>query len=176
MIVVLSASQTKLFWYVAPLYPVLSIMLAIVVDRVLHLLPNPNIGPVRLRAWLVGILAVEVVAGAFAMKLVTLPKAESNPQGRYGAVFAELRNVGYRRVRTWDGGVENDDKMIGYTPQLHIYSLVWRARGMAIGSMSSLAALQPGEVAVTCDARFTHRVRALGAPLTSVPDCAATKR
>jgi len=76
-------------------------------------------------------------------------------------------------VRTLDAGVDNDDGLLGYTPQLHFYVLVWRQRGMDVRSQAHFDRLRPGDVAVTCDTHWLTRVKALGPALTSVPGCAA---
>ncbi len=177
MLLVLSLSQTKIFWYVVPLYPVLSIMLAIVLERLLRLLPQYPRRPIQTAHVLIAIGTVYLLVNAAMNKAVYLPRVENTPQGRYGLVFAQLDKAGLRRVRTLDGGVYNDDDLVAYAPQLRFYTLAWRGRGMDIapGDPSRLETIGRGEVVVTCDARYLSAVRALGAPLTTVPDCAAAR-
>jgi hypothetical protein len=173
MLVVLSASRTKIYWYAVPLYPTLSIIVAIVSNRLMDFLPKRGKREVPWRLWVSLGLAALVTGAAVWAKAVALPKAEDDAQGRYGAVFAELDHAGRRRVRTLDAGVDNDDDLQGYTPQLHFYILAWRARGMDVRSQAHFDRLQPGDVAATCDGRWIDHVQSLGPPLTRVPGCAA---
>jgi 4-amino-4-deoxy-L-arabinose transferase-like glycosyltransferase len=178
MLSVFSLGQTKLYWYMAPIYPVLSIMLAIVFDQVLRV---PGLNWPRLAEVRRGVIVIAtgvLVATALWAKAVVLPPVENLPQGRYGLVFAQLDKVGIHRIRAIDGGVVNDDDLVDYTPQLHLYALAWSGRGMRVrlGGHGDLASLGRGEVVVTCDPNYLAAVRGLGAPLTTVEDCAAATR
>jgi len=178
MLSVFSLSQTKIFWYMVPIYPILAIMLAILCDRALRLLKLSRAGPLDSRQLVVSVATALLAASEVWTKSVALPPVEDLPQGRYGEVFAELNKAGIHWVRAIDGGVVNDDDLIDYTPQLHLYALAWGGRGMHVklGGSGDLAALGRGEVVVTCDPQYLVAVRGLGAPLTRVKDCAAATR
>ncbi len=181
LILVYSLGRTRIFWYLMPLYPVLSISFAIsarhVVDllgrRGSSLLRRPIVGRF---AMLDGIVGLAAAAAAFSALIydVELPVGMNLPQGRYGQVFAQLQSQGLSHIRTLDSGVPNDD-LHGYTPQLRFYSLAWGGRGLDIapGDLAMLAAGARGAVLVTCDPRYLDKVRALGPPRTSIADCAA---
>jgi 4-amino-4-deoxy-L-arabinose transferase-like glycosyltransferase len=175
MLLVLSLSRTKIFWYLAPLYPILSIMLAIVIDRLLGLLPHRRRRPVQTRQVLVAVVAAYMLFNAGINKAWLLPRVENIAQARYGQVFAQLNRAGYRHVRTIDGGVNNDDDLAEYTPQLHFYTLAWRSRGLDVsaGDLNRPASSGHGVVVVSCDGRYLAAVSALGPPLARVAGCAA---
>ena len=167
-----TVSQTKIYWYIVPIYPFLALSLAIVLDKLLRALPRRR-GQLPQALVAVGLLYLVVTAALY--KYVQLPKVEDNPQGRYGRVFAELNARGVRNIRTLDGGVGNDDNLVDYTPQRWFYTLVWRGRGLDIREVdpSAPARLQAGAVLVTCDPALEPRVRALAVSITRVPGCAA---
>lgn len=178
MLVVFSLSQTQIFWYMAPIYPILSIMLAILCERILRAPAWSRLGPMGSAKVVVAVVTTVLAASAVRTKSVALPPVEDLPQGRYGEVFAELDKAGFRHIRAIDGGVVNDDDLVDYTPQLHLYALAWDERGLRIklGGSGDPASLGRGEVVVTCDARYLAAVRGLGPALTRVKDCAAATR
>ncbi len=175
LLAVFSFSHTKIFWYIVPIYPILSIALAIVAERLFVMLPERLRRSVPIGGIVIVIVGAYMVGNALEQKFVVLPRSENIAQGRYGLVFAQLNSQGLRRIRTLDGGVTNNDSLVGYTPQRHFYSLVWRARGLDIGVQDpdQPVALAAGEVLVTCDPRYLDWVVARGPALTSVPGCAA---
>ncbi len=175
-LIVFSLSRTKIFWYIVPVYPLLSISFAIVARRALAVLRRPG-WPARLPDALVLLAVVYLVTSALAYKLVVLPSRLDFPQGRYGLVYAALDRAGLRRVETIDGGVANDDLLVDYTPQRRFYTLAWRARGFDIRDEDPEAppSLHAGWVLVTCDPTRTDAVSALGAPAASVTGCAAVR-
>jgi 4-amino-4-deoxy-L-arabinose transferase-like glycosyltransferase len=175
LFLVLSFSRTKIFWYAVPIYPIVSIALAIVAERLLQRLPHRPDQPVRLAPPIVAVAAIYMLGNAVLQKVVLLPRLENTPQARYGLVFAQLDGQGLRRIRTLDGGVDNDDGLIDYTPQRDFYSLVWRARGLDIRAddPNQPIVTAPGEVLVTCDPRYLGWVAGRGPSLTRVADCAA---
>ncbi|HEY3887277.1 MAG TPA: glycosyltransferase family 39 protein [Caulobacteraceae bacterium] len=181
LILVYSLGRTKIFWYLMPIYPVLSIAFAISARHVLgllrrngpDLLTRPIVGRVSLLDGLVGLAAAAAALGALVYD-VKLPVGMNLPQGRYGQVFAQLQRQGILHIRTLDSGVPNDE-LHGYTPQLRFYSLAWRGRGLDVapGDPNTFAAEARNAVLVTCDPRYLDKVRALGPPRTSIADCAA---
>jgi 4-amino-4-deoxy-L-arabinose transferase-like glycosyltransferase len=175
LLLVYSLSRTKIFWYIVPFYPIASIAVAIVVDRLLKMLPRQAAQPVQAGWLLVICAAIYMVGDAVVQKFVLLPRIEDTPQGRYGLVFAQLHGQGFHRIRTLDGGVDNDDNLIDYTPQRDFYTAVWRARGLDITAQdpNQPVALAVGEVLVTCDQRYLVWVGERGRSLTSIDGCAA---
>jgi 4-amino-4-deoxy-L-arabinose transferase-like glycosyltransferase len=175
MLIILSFGQTKWPWYLIPLYPILSIMVAITGRRLLTLIPDQPHWRVQAARAAVAVLAVGMAASAVRTKIHDLPTSEDLSWGRYGAVFSQLDAAGYRRFRTLDGGVPNGNNRPNYNPLLRFYTLVWRDKGADVdaGDPAHLAAAGQGAVVVSCDVRYLAVVRALGPNLTTVPGCAA---
>jgi 4-amino-4-deoxy-L-arabinose transferase-like glycosyltransferase len=175
LLLIYSLSRTKIFWYIVPIYPIVSIALAIVAERLLQMLPHRPQWPVRVASLLVAVAVIYMVGNALVQKVVLLPPLENTPQARYGLVFAQLDRQGRRNIRTLDGGVQNNDNLADYTPQRRFYTLVWRARGLDIRVQDPDQPVAPGagQVVVTCDPRYRGWVGARGASLTSVAGCAA---
>jgi 4-amino-4-deoxy-L-arabinose transferase-like glycosyltransferase len=175
MLLVYSLSRTKIFWYIVPAYPLLSIALAIVVERLLSMLPHRPQQPVQMASIVVALVATYMVCNAAVQRLVVLPQFEGTPQSRYGQVFAQLNGRGLRHVLTLDGGVDNNDNLVDYTPQRRFYTLIWRTRGLDIRDQdpSRPVALAAGEVLATCDPRFLNWVEQRGPALIHVAGCVA---
>jgi 4-amino-4-deoxy-L-arabinose transferase-like glycosyltransferase len=180
-VLVLTLGSTKIYWYLAPIYPVLSIAFAVAVERILVLIGRwrwcrtPFIGPLDVRHLAVGLALAGVLAGALHYRVVILPTWMSTSQGRYGQAFAALDRAGFTRIRTVDAGVSNNDNLVDYTPQLRFYTLVWRARGLDIVADDPDRASPPerGVAVVTCDPNRLANVQALGAPVVNVAGCMA---
>jgi hypothetical protein len=172
---VYSLSPTKIFWYLAPIYPILSIAIAVVIERLLRMLPYRPDQPVQTAPILIAIAALYLAGNAVAEKLVLLPRRENIPQGRYGQVFAELAKQGFHRISVIDGGVDNNDSLNGYAPQLRFYALAWGERGLDVRQHDPAGppALDGDRVLVTCDQGYLAQARALGRPVADVPGCAA---
>jgi 4-amino-4-deoxy-L-arabinose transferase-like glycosyltransferase len=175
MLIVYSLSRTKIYWYIVPIYPVASIALAIIAERLLRILPYRPSQPVQTAPLLVAIAAIYMIGNALLQKVALLPHLEDIAQSRYGQVFSQLDLQGSRRIRTIDSGVDNDDNLVDYTPQLRFYTLAWRQRGLDISAdnPNQPAAIGAGEVLVTCDPRHLGEVRALGPSRARVAGCAA---
>jgi 4-amino-4-deoxy-L-arabinose transferase-like glycosyltransferase len=175
LVLVFSLSRTKIFWYVAPVYPLLSITFAIAVERVLHLLVRRARMPAPAAYIAVAIGAGYLVLNALHEKLVVLPKHETNDQGGYGELFAALNARGVRQIQTIDAGVYNNDDLEDYTPQRRFYTLLWRARGLEISEENPNDApwLAKGQVLATCDPTLRPRVSALGPSVADAPGCVA---
>jgi 4-amino-4-deoxy-L-arabinose transferase-like glycosyltransferase len=177
LVLVFSLSRTKIFWYIVPVYPLLAILFAIVLERLIQILAR---GPRSLAAayLVVAIGAGYLVLNALNAKFVVLPPSEDNDQGRYGQLFAALQARGERRVETIDSGVANNDNLQDYTPQRRFYTLAWRARGLDIGEANpdDDPVLVKGRVLATCDPSLRAAVRALGPSAADVPGCVAVGR
>jgi 4-amino-4-deoxy-L-arabinose transferase-like glycosyltransferase len=182
LVIVLTLGRTKIYWYLDPLYPVLSVGFAVSMERILALTDRHGprwwrtaiLGRVDARGLLVGLALTGVLLGASHDRFVDLPPWMDTPQGRYGRVFASLDSLGIKRIRTVDAGVYNNDDLTRYTPQLRFYTLVWRARGLDILADDADQPAPPARdtAVVTCDPNRLEMVRASGAPLVEVRSCA----
>ena len=175
LLVVYSLSRTKIFWYLVPIYPIVSIAVAIAAERALVALPHRPRQPVQLANLAVAMLAIYMIGNGLYQKIVVFPPFEDTPQSRYGKVFAQLDGQGLRHIRTLDGGVDNNDDLVDYTPQRRFYSLVWDVRGLDIREQDpeQPVALTTGEVLVTCDPRYLAWVGGRGPSLTDIAGCEA---
>jgi 4-amino-4-deoxy-L-arabinose transferase-like glycosyltransferase len=182
-LLVLTLGRTKIYWYLVPIYPVLSIAFAVAVERILVLTGRwgprwwrtPFVGPLDVRHLFVGAAVAGVLVYALYYRFVQLPAWEDIPQGRYGQVFAALDRAGITRIRTVDAGVYNNDKLVDYTPQLRFYALAWRARGLDIVPDDPDQPAPPGQrsAVVTCDPNRLQMVQALGSSVIDIAGCAA---
>jgi 4-amino-4-deoxy-L-arabinose transferase-like glycosyltransferase len=181
-VLIYSLSDTKIFWYLVPLYPILSVSFAIAAKRVIDTLlrgaPPWMRSAGRPRTIVIAVSAVAAIAlmagDAIRYRFVLLPPYENTPQSRYGILFRQLSSLD-RPVRTVDSGVHNDDGLQAYTPQLRFYTLQWRARGLDVDAADPNAAVAVSgkDVLATCDPALVGRVAAAGRSVSDVPGCAA---
>jgi len=182
-VLVLTLSRTKIFWYLMPIYPVLSIAFAITARRVLQLaarwgprwLRRPLIGPLDTRHVVLALGLTAALGYDVYYRFAELPAWTDLWQGHYGRVFAALDRAGARRVWTTDGGVANNDQLVHYTPQLRFYALAWRERGLDIRAEDPdrPPTLASGAALVSCDPSRVGEVQAMGRSIVHVRGCAA---
>ena len=182
LLLIYTVGRTKIYWYLVPIYPIISISFAISVRHIFALIAKfvPRLlwwridGPIGVRNVLAAIALVAIGVNAILYSQ-EIPPQLNNPQSHYGMVFASLSRQGIRHIRTIDGGVDNNDNLVDYTPQRRFYTLAWIGRGLDIGEddPTKPLALTQGAALVTCDPRFIDQVKALGRSLTDIDDCAA---
>ena len=181
-LVVYSLGRTKIFWYLVPLYPTLSIAFVLAARRLAQLvgeraprLTRTGSRPVSLFGALVLALGALMIFKALEYRFVQLPPYENNAPSRYGEAFQALAGQGVSRVSTIDGGVYNDDGLVDYTPQLRFYTLAWRERGLDIRAEDpdDPPVAPPDGALLTCDPDLTTKVLALGRTVASAAGCAA---
>jgi 4-amino-4-deoxy-L-arabinose transferase-like glycosyltransferase len=175
LVLVFSLSRTKIFWYIAPVFPILAILFAITADRLIQLLVRHAGLPLAAAYLVSAIAAAYLVLNGLNAKFVVLPPTEDNDQGRYGQLFTALNARGDRRIETIDSGVWNNDDLHDYTPQRRFYTLAWRARGLDIAEEDpdNDPTLAKGQVLATCDPSLRSAVRPLGPSAADVPGCVA---
>ena len=175
--------RTKIYWYLVPIYPFLSIAFAVAVERILVL--TGRWGP---RWWRTPSSARSMCAisssarrwpacssDALYYRFVQLPTREDIPQGRYGQVFAALDRAGITRIRTVDAGVYNNDE----PGRLHAAAALLRpclARARPrYRPRRSDQRRRPGQrsAVVTCDPNRLQMVQALGSSVIDIAGCAA---
>ena len=185
LVVVLSISQTKIRWYIAPAYPFLAIACAIALDAVVRRLKRTPPGAKPLRLWvsrnLNAMLTVGVVlliAGFVINRYVYLWPGQHAPAARYGRVFHSLYDMGERRVLVVDEGVYNAEAIPTYAPQMEFNALVWAERGLSVGRVAPAWPLpiRRGDVVVSCDSRWTARLTLIAQDFARTPGCVAVRR
>jgi 4-amino-4-deoxy-L-arabinose transferase-like glycosyltransferase len=182
VLLVLSFGRTKIFWYLMPVYPILSVAFAVSIQRLVQLagrgprwVTRPLVGAADVRHLLVGLAALGVLAYDAYDRVVLTPPVLDNPQAHYGQMFAGLSHMGRRDIRTVDAGVFNNDGLNDYSPQLRFYTLVWRARGLDIrpADPNFPDAPEGDQVLMSCDPNRVGTVGALGVALMANSNCVA---
>jgi hypothetical protein len=84
----------------------------------------------------------------------------------YGSLLEQLHDRGERTVHILDGGVENTEGLVQYTPQLRFYTLYWGRYGMTIRSLASADDARPSDLIATCD---PHKITTIASIAGAVP-------
>jgi len=132
LLVVLTATATKLAQYLLPALPWLAIACAITIGQWLPALvrARPPLARLALLAVLAAV-ALDIGHRTLVMRYDLLVQRADYPQSRYGALFAALHDRGITRVTVVEPGIPLE-RIKAYQPQLRYYALLWNARGMAI--------------------------------------------
>ena len=185
LVVVLSISQTKIRWYIAPAYPFLAIACAIALEAVARRVRETPGEARPLRAWaarnlgaMLTVGVVLLVAGFVVNRYVYLWPGQHAPAARYGAVFRSLYGMGVRRALVVDEGVYNAEAIPTYAPQMEFNALVWGERGFRVGRLPAVWPLpiRRGDVVVSCDGRWTDRLTLVAQDFSRTPGCVAIRR
>jgi 4-amino-4-deoxy-L-arabinose transferase-like glycosyltransferase len=187
ILAVYSLGWTKHPWYLVPVYPFLAVALALAVNAAVRSLGTAGfLGDrghrlVREYGQTGGALAIiALLAARFAYSELWMYRHPFDLpfEAGYDAVFSDLHRQGIREIRVVDGGVENGEGFVHYTPQLLAYARLWQARGLTtlgishdLGTSSAL----PGDVTATCDPRYANQLSRDGERLASTPGCVAVR-
>jgi 4-amino-4-deoxy-L-arabinose transferase-like glycosyltransferase len=153
ILVILTSSQTKLFWYTTPVLPFLAIASAIGLVDALNLI-NVRAGHLPLRGLLqiaLGLVLALISALSLYRNQVIEPSVAAE-QGWYGALFQELKAYGnIEDILVLDNGFEGTSK--NYNPVLKFYADIARADGLRIKRVTewTSAALPEDKIISTCD-------------------------
>lgn len=187
VLAVFSFGATKHPWYITPAYPLLAIGLALAVNAGIRQAGKARALNERTRS---ALRAYGQIGGALAVILVVAARLTYTEvwhyrhpgalpfEAKYDALFENLHRQGIREIRVVDGGVENSERFVNYTPQLRFYALLWQTKGLTtVDILTDMRRPpgQPGEVAATCDERYTDALSQLGDEVGRVPGCLAVK-
>lgn len=174
---VLSLSVTKIYWYLAPMYPTLSLITAVSLERVMAALAARRPGSTIVGRPLLFSVAALFAVISVGVKVFGLPTVKSSYESGYGRTFADAKRAGVDRVAVLDEGVKNDEGFVGYTPILHAYAVIWRTKGLGVERVGpqDVRKLAPGVAVATCDERYLPLLHARGANLTAAHGCAAVR-
>ena len=180
-LVVLSLSGTKLNHYALPIYPFLAIASAIAVRGAWTRLGAT--APDRYVRVGVATLLVAIIAGrALWMRTTVLPAHEFQPKALYGELFRGLERRGVGAVDVVEGGVatlawRTSGVPQDYAPQLYVYTLLARERGLAATRITpaALALEPPGRLAASCDPAYRAAVLRLGRDVSETPGCVVVR-
>jgi hypothetical protein len=181
MLVVLTTSRTKIYWYATPVVPFLAIAAALGVTDGLRWIKAreaqlPKLFRARpLQIALGLLLALASAASLYRNQVMKQRTAEQpiNAQLWYGALFDKLQALGIPSVIVLDGGFEGVPK---YDPMLNFYADIARTNGLRVtllalddyGSTKSPSLrgkgvpadfsppLPKGELVATCDPKLVH--------------------
>lgn len=187
ILVVYSAGATKLAWYLIPAYPFIAIAMALTLVAAAERLARWRWVPARAgllsgeRAGAVLVLAVLMLVG---VRLVHTrawyrQNAASEPFGvDYGMLFRTMHRLGVGQLAVVDGGIDNNEGLPDYNPQLRFYTLLWQQRGLQVTRVTTnplTLVHHAGAVAASCDDRYLRVLSHLGPPAADVPECVAVR-
>jgi 4-amino-4-deoxy-L-arabinose transferase-like glycosyltransferase len=158
ILVVLTTSQTKIYWYATPILPFLAIAAALGVADGLRWIKvrEPQVPLFRTRPLQIALamlLAAASAASIYRNQFVMPAEQDLNPayaQYWYGALFDELQARGISSVKVFDGGFRN----IGYNPMLKFYADIAQTKGLKAEMKPLNETLPVGELVATCDPKL----------------------
>jgi 4-amino-4-deoxy-L-arabinose transferase-like glycosyltransferase len=164
---VLTKSQTKIFWYLAPATPLLAMAVSIgLSDGLAWLGARERTLPVFFRprvayAAVTAILAIGVLAAVYYYQIGVERKLDSTyMEGRYGPFLEQIRHRGLTHgLIILDYGVDKEvvsDKtgqFANYSPEADFYAGVEDLRGMHVDVAAPGHDLPAGSWIATCDPR-----------------------
>jgi 4-amino-4-deoxy-L-arabinose transferase-like glycosyltransferase len=137
ILVLLTISQTKIYWYTTPILPFLAIAAALGVTDGLRWIRarEPNLpkllhaGPLQVALGI--LLAVATAKSLYRNQVVMLRTAEQDFNGQlwYGALFDKLQARGNSSVMVLDGGV---GRLGNYNPVLQFNADIARRNGLRV--------------------------------------------
>jgi 4-amino-4-deoxy-L-arabinose transferase-like glycosyltransferase len=164
-LVIITAAQTKLSWYAAPIFPMLAVVIALGVQKLVEASRLPHI-----RAGAMAIATILVLGGAFRNHQV-IELAPSLPETELQAWIKTSAGA--------PGPVKIIDDGAGalqghpYTGRSDFYAAVARPRDVAVVQSDYQA--RPGETLVWCADLLKRRIKVSGKVLASQGDCRAVR-
>jgi 4-amino-4-deoxy-L-arabinose transferase-like glycosyltransferase len=187
LLAVFSFGATKHPWYLTPAYPLVAIGMALAMNAGIRQAGRARSLSERARRL---VREHGQIGGALVVILLVMARLTyievwhyRHPsalrfEAKYDALFEQLHRQGIRELRVVDGGVENSELLVNYTPQLRFYALLWQAKGLVtLDILPDMRAQpgHPGEIAATCDQRYSDALSHLGEEVqgASIPGCVA---
>ena len=167
LLVVLSASRSKMEWYATPLVPLLSVVAALGLTDALAKLQagRPRWASLG-RAAAAAVLAGGAFFGIWYNQ--TSPDWDAGEFGgahlRYGEFLAEVRAQAPRlgfgsKLTVVDGGFYNDAGFADYDPMLKFYAELSGRRRLAVSVVHDVGAVAVGDTAASCDPQALAALR-----------------
>ncbi len=162
---VVTRSQTKFFWYIAPVTPLLALASGVGLSDGLRWLEKkrqtlPAIFHPRVaQAVLTAIFSVAVLGAAYYYQMgVERKLSASNMEGRYGPFLEQVRRSGLtKRLLVVDFGFTQPELLDftgpNYSPEATFFAKVESARGMQVQIVVPGHDLPAGSWVATCDPR-----------------------
>jgi 4-amino-4-deoxy-L-arabinose transferase-like glycosyltransferase len=167
LLAVLTKSQTKLFWYIAPTTPFLALAVGIgVSDSVAWLRAREQtrsvlFGTRAAYALVTAVFGIAILGAVYYYQFgVERKLSTSYMGGRYGPLLEEVRQRGLTQQLTiLDYGVyrkvlgDNAGQFMHYSPEAYFYAQVESPRGLQVDVAVPGEVLPPGSWVATCDPR-----------------------
>ena len=163
LLLVLSASRSKMEWYATPIVPLLSVTAGLGLSDALDWMRDRRpawAGAARAGAALV--LACGAVYAIACNQLYATGPAGSLAvsQMQYGELFAALRTHGVTSpVAVLDSGFHNDAGFVAYDPMLKFYAELFDHKGLRLTVTHQADGLSSGQLAATCDPRVLQALQ-----------------
>jgi 4-amino-4-deoxy-L-arabinose transferase-like glycosyltransferase len=160
LLLVITSSATKTWWYAAPAVPLLSLAVGVGLTDARTPLQAPRARqriidrPAFLKAPFGVLLGVALVASLYWQNVATIGFAErpTNAQWWYGAFLDELRPGGLPpRLFIVDDGVQNASGLANYNPIADFYRKDAERRGEVIAIAPLDRKIAAGSWVITCD-------------------------
>ncbi|WP_174300186.1 glycosyltransferase family 39 protein [Caulobacter sp. S45] len=159
LLVVLSASRSKMEWYATPLVPLLSLITGLGLTDALRGLQRRWPGWAGAgRAVVAAVLAGGALCGVWYAQ--ASPSRDAGEFGgahlRYGEFLARIRAEGPRlgvgaRLTVLDGGFYNNAGFVAYNPMLKFYADLSGQRGLPVTVVHDPDELDAGDAIASCD-------------------------
>jgi hypothetical protein len=165
IVIVYSAAATKLSWYIIPALPWIAVAVTLAARAVLPPIDSMSSRWGRMARWGILLLVAASMVSGITYRHWYFP-TKSLSHDMYGSLLEQLHDRGERTVHILDGGVENTEGLVQYTPQLRFYTLYWGRYGMTIRSLASADDARPGDLIATCD---PHKITTIASIAGAVP-------
>jgi 4-amino-4-deoxy-L-arabinose transferase-like glycosyltransferase len=174
IVTLLSTAQTKLYWYLIPVIPLLSVAAAIAFVDAIRRVKIPTL-------YLNGMLALFIVLPvviSIHKNAIGLPaKAQTKHKiSQYGVLFTHLRALGEMptQLTVIDDGIDNTAGFKNYNPELRFYSQLEQLSGVSVRVATRAGIDEFGGLIATCDYKNTEALRGrLTEILVDNPVCVA---
>lgn len=181
-ILLISAAQTKLVWYVVPAYPFLALMCAFAFQVLAGNFDEKlDVSTFAIKYWRWALLSI--VPGIIILSspsVLVLDKSRtinyySGGKPFYGELFDKLDKQGIKRVVVAHKGLQYQNILVDYDPQLKFYKLLWEQRGMSFDIIGEDLASVPivRNIVASCDDDLVALLRQRGVTIATAPGCAA---
>ena len=160
LLLVITSSATKAWWYAAPAVPLLSLAVGVGLTDTRTLLQTPPVKqriidrPAFFKATFGSLLGVALVASLYWENVAIVGYAEqpTNAQWWYGSFLDELRPGSLPpRLLIVDDGVQNDSGLTNYNPIADFYRKDAERRGEVIAIAPPGRKIEAGTWVITCD-------------------------
>jgi 4-amino-4-deoxy-L-arabinose transferase-like glycosyltransferase len=156
ILVVLTTSQTKIYWYATPILPFLAIAAGLGIADGLRWIKArepqlPKLFRARPLQIALGILLTVASAASIYHYQFIMPAEQAGPEHAqfwYASLLDELQARGNSSVTVLDGGVWTN---FGYNPMLKFYAEIARSKGLRVELSNSVPA---GGLVATCDPKW----------------------